>query len=64
MEANIIRKHIKKQQPFDWLAILVLASFAIVVVSIVSNDLDKFSQEMDREAAHLQAELSSIQKSK
>lgn len=55
-----LRGDLKNQQPFDWFAFLVLASFAFIVLSIVSNDLEKFGKEMDLEARHLEADLLSI----
>ena len=57
------RRGFKKPQPFDWFALLVLASFAFIVLSIVSNDVEKFGKEMYLEARHLQAEILSIKDS-
>lgn len=55
-----LKRAIKKHQPFDLLAILVLASFAVIIMSILSTDVEKFSREMDAEARHLQADMLSI----
>lgn len=43
--------------PFDWLSLVVIFSFAFIVVGIVSSDIEKFKEEMEFEAQHLQAEI-------
>lgn len=47
----------KKPMPFDWLSLIVIFSFAFIVVSIISSDIEKFKEEMEFEARHLQAEI-------
>lgn len=62
MPLKKLKKQLEQQKPFDWLALIVLASFAFVMQSIVTNDIEKFGREMDIEAEHLHADLLIIQK--
>ena len=60
MPLRHFKKVLKKPELFDWFAFLVLGSFAFIVASVVDNDIQKFSREMDLEAQYLQAEILSI----
>ncbi|MFY9457514.1 MAG: hypothetical protein WAP23_01100 [Candidatus Spechtbacterales bacterium] len=55
MPIQMIRRDIKRHRPIDWFAMLVLISFAFVVGSIISDKVDKFSKDMDREVEALRA---------
>lgn len=57
MPLRKLKRAIRKQQAFDWFAILILASFGFIVSSIVDNDIQKFGKEMDAEARYLEAEI-------
>lgn len=57
MPIQAIKRDIKRHRPIDWFAIVVLISLAFIVGSIVSDKVEKFSQEIDREAERLTAEM-------
>ena len=57
MPIRRIKMDIKKQRRIDWLAIVVFFSVAFIFGSIIANEIDKFSKEMDLEAKYLQAEI-------
>jgi len=57
MPIRTIKRDIKKHRGIDWFAIFVLISFAFVVGSILSNKVDKFSQDMDLESERLKADI-------
>lgn len=57
MSVRRIRKNIKKRRRIDWLAIVVFFSVAFILGSIIANETDKFSKEMDLEAEYLQADI-------
>ena len=57
MPIRTIKRDIKKHRAIDWFAIFVLISFAFVVGSILSNKVDKFSQDMDLESERLKADI-------
>jgi len=58
MPIQTIKRDIKKHRPIDWFAIVVLISLAVIVGSIMSDKVNKFSQDMDREVERLKAEMS------
>ena len=60
MPIRRLRKVFKKPQPFDWFALLILASFAFIIANVVDNDIQRFGKEMDVEAHNLQADLLAI----
>lgn len=55
MPIQTIKRDIRRHRPIDWFAIVVLVSAAIVIGSILSDRVEKFSQDMDREAEALKA---------
>lgn len=57
MPIQAIKRDIKRHRPIDWFAILVLISLAFVVGSIISDKVDKFSEDMDAEVERLKAEM-------
>jgi hypothetical protein len=58
MPIQYIKRDIKRHRPIDWFAIIVLISLAFVVGNILSDKVDKFSQDMDMEVERLKAEMS------
>lgn len=60
MPIKTIKKDIKKYRPVDWFAIVVLASAAFVLMSVLSNKIEQFSRDMDLEAEHAQAYISAL----
>lgn len=57
MPIETIKRDIKRHRPIDWFAIVVLVSLAFIVGSIMSDKVDKFSRDMDREVERLKAEM-------
>lgn len=57
MSVRRIKKEIKKHRRIDWLAIVVFFSIAFILGSIIANEVDKFSEEMDLEVEYLQADI-------
>jgi len=55
MPIRTIKRDIKKHRSIDWFAIAVLISLAFVVGSILTDQVDKFSQDMDLESERLKA---------
>ena len=55
MPIRTIKRDIKKHRSIDWFAIAVLISLAFVVGSILTDKVDKFSQDMDLEFERLKA---------
>ena len=53
MPIQTIKKEIQRHRPIDWFAIVVLISLAFIVGSIMSDKVNKFSQDMDREVERL-----------
>ena len=57
MPIRTIKRDIKKHRSIDWFAIAVLISLAFVVGSILTDQVDKFSQDMDLESERLTADI-------
>ena len=57
MPIRTIKRDIKKHRSIDWFAIAVLISLAFVVGSILTDQVDKFSQDMDLESERLKADI-------
>lgn len=60
MPIKAIKKDIKKHRAIDWFAIVVLASAAFVIVSVLSSKIDQFEKDMDLEARRMQADILNI----
>jgi 1,4-dihydroxy-2-naphthoate octaprenyltransferase len=56
MPIKKIKKNIKEAKSFDWLAMLILFSFALISISILVNHLDEYNDELDAELRGMQAE--------
>lgn len=50
MPLRHIKRDIKRHRPIDWFAIAVLISISFVLISVLSNKIDEFDRDMDREA--------------
>lgn len=57
MPIKAIKRDIKKHRPIDWFAIVVLASTAFVIASVLSNKIEQFMHDMDLEAERAQADI-------
>jgi len=61
MPIKRLKKEIKRHTPFDWFAMLVLASAVFVIASVITNEVEEFSKEMDIEAERLRADIVYLQ---
>ena len=61
MPIKRLKREIKKHTPFDWFAMLVLASAVFVIASVITSRVEEFSKEMDTEAERLRADIIYLQ---
>jgi len=61
MPIKRLKKEIKRHTPFDWFAMLVLASAVFVIASVITNEVEEFGREMDIEAERLRADIVYLQ---
>lgn len=61
---KIAKNHIKQHRPIDWFAIIILISFAIVVISVLANNIEQFEEDMEREAQQARAYMIYLQESR
>jgi len=57
MPIKRLKKEIKKHTPFDWFAMLVLASAVFVIASVITSKVEEFGKEMDLESERLRADI-------
>ena len=61
MPIKRLKREIKRHTPFDWFAMIVLASAVFVIASVITSKVEEFSREMDVEAERLRADIIYLQ---
>jgi len=61
MPIKRLKRDIKRHRPFDWFAMVVLASAVFVIASVIASKVDDFGEEMDVEAERLRADIIFLQ---